>query len=96
MINISGLSDNSSDTSLWSVGFAQSSGSRNRLAITTVNEPSFNYSNNDALFAMFDGGLNDEVPTILKNKLSDILQYEFEQSNQANIYLKHTFLSLEK
>lgn len=70
--------------------------SRFRLAITTVNEPSFNYSNNDALFAMFDGGLNDEVATILKNKLSDILQHEFEQSTQANVYLKHTFLSLQK
>ena len=100
--------------SLWSVGFAQSSGSRNRLvslirlrrhssslssfrlAITTVNEPTFNYSNNDALFAMFDGGLNDEVPMILKNKLPDILLNEYEQCNQANVYLKHTFLSLQK
>ncbi|CAF3582304.1 unnamed protein product [Rotaria sordida] len=96
LINISGLSDTSSDTSLWSVGFAQSSGSRNRLAITTVNEASFNYSTNDALFAMFDGGLNNEVPLILKNKLPDILQYEYGQCNQANIYLKHTFLTLQK
>ncbi len=31
LINISGLSDVSSDTSLWSVGFAQSSGCRNRF-----------------------------------------------------------------
>ncbi|CAF4367354.1 unnamed protein product [Rotaria sp. Silwood2] len=96
LINISGLSDTSSDASLWSVGFAQSSGSRNRLAITTVNEASFNYSNNDALFAMFDGGLNNEVPLILKNKLPDILQNEYEQCNQANVYLKHTFLTLQK
>lgn len=96
LINISGLSEISPDSSLWSVGFAQSSGSRNRLAITTVNEPMFNYSNHDALFAMFDGGLNDEVPTILKNKLSDILLQEYEQSNQANIYLKNTFLCLQK
>ena len=114
MINISGLSDASSDISLWSVGFAQSSGSRNRfeffssnltfksprlsfsLAITTVNEPTFNYSSNDALFAMFDGGLNDEVPLILKHKLPDILLNEYEQCDQANVYLKHTFLSLQK
>lgn len=114
LINISGLSDLSSDMSLWSVGFAQSSGSRNRfvfsfhlhqhsfshlsfrLAITTVNESTFNYSNNDALFAMFDGGLNDEVPMILKHRLPDILLNEYEQCNQANVYLKHTFLSLQK
>ncbi|CAF3288286.1 unnamed protein product [Rotaria socialis] len=96
LINISGLSDASSDISLWSVGFAHSSGSRNRLAITTVNESSFNYSSNDALFAMFDGGLNNEVPMILKHKLPDILQHEYEQCNQANFYLKHTFLSLQK
>jgi hypothetical protein len=115
LINISsGLSDISSDTSLWSVGFAQSSGSRNRfvsdilifsmnnllfkfrLAITNVNEATFNCSTNDALFAMFDGGLNNEVPMILKSKLPDILQYEYEQCNQANVYLKHTFLALQK
>ncbi|CAF0847185.1 unnamed protein product [Adineta steineri] len=96
LINISGLSDISSDTSLWTVGFAQSSGSRNRLAITTVNEGSFNYSANDALFAMFDGGLNNEVPLILKHKLPDILKCEYEQCDQANVYLKHTFLTLQK
>ena len=114
LINISsGLSDLSSETSLWSVGFAQSSGTRNRsalffsfstmltlpssrLAITTVNDASFHYSNSDALFAMFDGGLNNEVPLILKSKLPDILQYEYEQCNQANVYLKHTFLALQK
>jgi hypothetical protein len=45
---------------------------------------------------MFDGGLNDEVPTILKNKLPDILLNEYEQCDQANVYLKHTFLSLQK
>jgi hypothetical protein len=45
---------------------------------------------------MFDGGLNDEVPIILKNKLPDILQHEYEQHDQANLYLKHTFLTLQK
>ena len=45
---------------------------------------------------MFDGGLNDEVPNILKHKLPDILLNEYEQSDQANVYLKHTFLSLQK
>jgi hypothetical protein len=45
---------------------------------------------------MFDGGLNNEVPLILKNRLPDILQYEYEQCKQANVYLKHTFLSLQK
>ncbi|CAF4899516.1 unnamed protein product, partial [Rotaria magnacalcarata] len=44
---------------------------------------------------MFDGGLNNEVPMILKHKLPDILQHEYEQCNQANFYLKHTFLSLQ-
>lgn len=67
-----------------------------RLAITTVNEASFNYSPTDALFAMFDGGLNNEVPSILKNKLPDILKSEYEQCDQANVYLKHTFLTLQK
>lgn len=66
------------------------------LAITTVNESTFNYSNNDALFAMFDGGLNDEVPVILKTRLPDVLLNEYEQCDQANVYLKHTFLSLQK
>lgn len=45
---------------------------------------------------MFDGGLNNEVPLILKNKLPDILLHEYERCNQANVYLKHTFLSLQK
>jgi len=45
---------------------------------------------------MFDGGLNNEVPLILKHKLPDILKQEYEQCNQANVYLKHTFLTLQK
>lgn len=67
-----------------------------RLAITTINEPLFNHSSHDALFAMFDGGLNDEVPNILKHKLCDTIQNEYESCPQANVYLKHTFLTLQK
>jgi len=97
LINItSSLSDFSTESSLWSVGFSQSSGSRNRLAITTVKEASLNYSPHDALFAMFDGGLNNEVPTALKEKLTSVLIDEYQQCDQATVYLKHTFLTLQR
>lgn len=61
-----------------------------------MKEPSLNHSPHDALFAMFDGGLNNEVPLLLKERLPGVLIDEYQQCDQATVYLKHTFLTLQR
>lgn len=50
----------------------------------------------EALFAMFDGGRNSEVPKILKKVFPEILADEISKNEKPNIYLKYAFLQAHK
>ena len=50
----------------------------------------------EALFAMFDGGRNSEVAKILKKVYPGILADEIELCDKPNVYLKYSFLQAHK
>ncbi|CAH1779251.1 unnamed protein product [Owenia fusiformis] len=79
----------------WQVGFTETSGSRNRLCVTTVRKLKFRDSR-EALFAMFDGGHNNEVPELLSDQITSIMEREIEQSANGSDYMKYAMLSAHK
>ena len=63
--------------------------------MTVIHQMSFK-EQDEALFAMFDGGRNSEVPKILKKVFPEILGDELSKSDKPNIYLKYAFLQAHK
>lgn len=66
-----------------------------RLCVTVVHQLSYK-DKDEALFAMFDGGRNSEVPKILKKVYPNILAEEIEMCNKPSVYLKYSFLQAHK
>ena len=50
----------------------------------------------ESVFAMFDGGHNNEVPKLLLDKLPDILQEELNHPKTGEHYMKYTVLAAHK
>ena len=51
---------------------------------------------NEALFGMFDGGYNDEVPKLLVEKMPQIVGEELQHSETSAEYMKYSFLSAHR
>lgn len=46
----------------------------------------------EALYGMFDGDKNEEVPRLLQCTMGDVLLEELQQSNCERTFMCHTFL----
>ena len=66
-----------------------------RLCVATLKVLRFG-SENDAVFAMFDGGHNNEVPKILLDHIPSLLQYELQHERTADKYMKYTMLAAHR
>ncbi len=53
-------------------------------------------TDNEALFGMFDGGYNDEVPKLLVEKMPQIVAEEILNGDTALEYMKYSFLSAHR
>lgn len=67
----------------------------NRLCVATLKVLKFR-NDNEALFAMFDGGHNNEVPKILLEKIPAILKEELANEKTCDQYMKYTMLTAHK
>lgn len=79
----------------WQSGLSQTSGMRNKLSVSIVNRPRFN-EGQEGVFALFDGGRNDEVTRILANWVTAVLEEEQKHPMTRQDYLKYTFLSAHR
>ncbi|XP_055331496.1 PH domain leucine-rich repeat-containing protein phosphatase 2-like [Paramacrobiotus metropolitanus] len=70
----------------WKIGFAQTSGNRNKLCITQLRLSVFDGNVNEALFGIFDGGFNNEMPLMLCENFPSILQQEKSSKKATNIH----------
>jgi len=66
-----------------------------RLSVSIVNRPKFN-EGKEGLFALFDGGRNDEVTRILANRITTLLGEESQHPITSQEYLKYTLLSAHR
>uniref|UniRef100_A0A914ULP1 PPM-type phosphatase domain-containing protein n=1 Tax=Plectus sambesii TaxID=2011161 RepID=A0A914ULP1_9BILA len=72
----------------WQCGFSETSGDRNKLCISQVRQ-----AEAPPLFAMIDGGLNDEIPTQTSRKLPDMFASQKGAcSTEPQDALKYTML----
>ena len=51
---------------------------------------------NEALFAMFDGGRNNEVPKLLASTVPQILCDELDNPMTSSDYMKYTMLAAHR
>ncbi|KAB0797408.1 hypothetical protein PPYR_08402 [Photinus pyralis] len=86
--------ENDLTESAWAVGFSETSGCKRRLYISQIRLPAF--CNTEALFGMFDGENNSDVPIAIDKIVPRILLEERTVKETANDYMKYTMLSTHK
>ncbi|KAF5298424.1 hypothetical protein FQR65_LT01202 [Abscondita terminalis] len=86
--------ENDLTESAWSVGFSETAGCKQRLYISQIRLPAF--CNTEALFGMFDGENNSDIPLAVDKIVPRILLEERTVKETANDYMKYTMLSTHK
>ncbi|GJQ83774.1 Phlpp [Trypoxylus dichotomus] len=86
--------ENDLTESNWTVGFSETSGSKQRLYISQIRLPAF--CNTEALFGMFDGENNNDMPVAVDKVVPRILLEERTVKETANDYMKYTMLSAHR
>lgn len=76
----------------WKVGFSETSGMRNKLCVATLKLLHFR-SENESVFGMFDGGHNNEVPSLLLEHMEDVLLTEQSDKHTSHSYMKYAMLN---
>ncbi|XP_038662467.1 PH domain leucine-rich repeat-containing protein phosphatase 2-like isoform X1 [Scyliorhinus canicula] len=84
-------SDPAGAPTFWSHGYSEMAGHRNKLCLSVLALDSFG-DNLEALYGVFDGDRNMEIPRLLQCTVGDVLAEELQQSNVDNVYMTHTFL----
>ncbi|CAN2389443.1 PH domain and leucine rich repeat protein phosphatase [Pristimantis euphronides] len=75
----------------WNHGLAEMSGQRNKLCVSSLAVSDF-AEGVEALYGMFDGDKNEEVPRLLQCTMGDVLLEEVQQSSCDRTFMCHTFL----
>ncbi|CAH0557853.1 unnamed protein product [Brassicogethes aeneus] len=78
----------------WSVGFSETAGCKQRLYISQIRLPAF--CNTEALFGMFDGENNSDIPVGVDKVVPRILLEERTVKETAHEYMKYTMLSAHR
>lgn len=78
----------------WSVGFSETAGSKQRLYVSQIRLPAF--CNTEALFGLFDGESNNDVPFGVEKAVPRILLEERTVKETAHDYMKYTMLSTHR
>ncbi|KAK9710897.1 Protein phosphatase 2C [Popillia japonica] len=86
--------ENDLTESNWTVGFSETSGSKQRLYISQIRLPAF--CNTEALFGMFDGENNSDMPVAVDKVVPRILLEERTVKETVNDYMKYTMLSAHR
>ncbi|XP_072926253.1 PH domain leucine-rich repeat-containing protein phosphatase 2-like [Hemitrygon akajei] len=78
-------------STLWNHGYSEMAGHRNKLCLSVLALDSFG-DNPEALYGLFDGDKNMEIPRLLQCTVGDVLAEELQQSCVDTVYMTHTFL----
>ncbi|GCC35169.1 PH domain leucine-rich repeat-containing protein phosphatase 1-like [Chiloscyllium punctatum] len=85
----------SSAPAVWSHGYVEASGVKNRLCVAALSVNNF-CDNREALYGVFDGDRNVEVPYLLQCTMSDVLAEELQKSRSDEEYMTNTFLVMQR
>ncbi|XP_069767082.1 PH domain leucine-rich repeat-containing protein phosphatase 1 isoform X2 [Narcine bancroftii] len=80
---------------VWSHGYTEASGVKNRLCVAALSVNNF-CDTREALYGVFDGDRNVEVPYLLQCTMSDVLTEELQKSKTDEEYMTNTFLVMQR
>ncbi|XP_013390226.1 uncharacterized protein LOC106158698 [Lingula anatina] len=89
-----GRTSGGDDPCPWNLGFSETSGIRNKLCVASIKMAK--YDEGQALLGVFDGGLNNEVPKILADRIPDLIRRERYEKENRDEYMKYTFLTAHR
>uniref|UniRef100_A0A8C4NG48 PH domain and leucine rich repeat protein phosphatase 1 n=1 Tax=Eptatretus burgeri TaxID=7764 RepID=A0A8C4NG48_EPTBU len=84
--------------SVWTCGVAESQGQRKKLCVSSLACAEFGEGGRSALFGVFDGERNVEVPRLMQCTMGDVLWEEIQRSPTAapEEHICHAFLDTHK
>uniref|UniRef100_A0A8C7UZT9 protein-serine/threonine phosphatase n=1 Tax=Oncorhynchus mykiss TaxID=8022 RepID=A0A8C7UZT9_ONCMY len=80
---------------VWSHGYTEASGVKNKLCVAALSVNSFGGSR-EALYGVFDGDRNVEVPYLLQCTMNDVLAEELHKTKSEEDYMTNTFLVMQR
>ncbi|XP_068883355.1 PH domain leucine-rich repeat-containing protein phosphatase 2 isoform X2 [Aphelocoma coerulescens] len=81
--------DSALTSTFWNHGVAEMAGQRNKLCVSSLALGSF-AEGVEAVYGMFDGDKNEELPRLLQCTMADVLLEEVQQSD--TMFMSNTFL----
>uniref|UniRef100_A0A5F5PP88 PH domain leucine-rich repeat-containing protein phosphatase 2 n=1 Tax=Equus caballus TaxID=9796 RepID=A0A5F5PP88_HORSE len=83
--------DSTITSTFWSHGLAEMAGQRNKLCVSALAVDNF-AEGVGAVYGMFDGDRNEELPRLLQCTMADVLLEEVQQSTNDTVFMANTFL----
>ncbi|KAJ8376847.1 hypothetical protein SKAU_G00074270 [Synaphobranchus kaupii] len=80
---------------VWSHGYTEASGVKNKLCVAALSVNNF-CGSREALYGVFDGDRNVEVPYLLQCTMSDVLAEELHKTKSEEDYMTNTFLVMQR
>ncbi|CAI9539691.1 unnamed protein product [Staurois parvus] len=80
---------------VWSHGYAEASGVKQKLCVASLLVNNF-CDNREAVYGVFDGERNIEVPSLLQCTMCDILADELQKTKSEEEYMGNTFLVMQR
>ncbi|XP_019740645.1 PH domain leucine-rich repeat-containing protein phosphatase 1-like [Hippocampus comes] len=80
---------------VWSHGYTEASGVRNKLCVAALALDTF-CGVREALYGVFDGNGNVEVPYLLQCTMGDVLAEELQRGPSQADYMTNTFLATQR
>ncbi|XP_062311620.1 PH domain leucine-rich repeat protein phosphatase 1-like isoform X2 [Osmerus eperlanus] len=90
-----GASEGPGAPAVWSHGYTEASGVKNKLCVAALTLDGFR-GGREALYGVFDGDRNGEVPGLLQCTMGDVLAEEQHRSGGGEDYLTNTFLTMHR
>ncbi|XP_030099411.1 PH domain leucine-rich repeat-containing protein phosphatase 2 isoform X3 [Mus musculus] len=83
--------DSAVTSTFWSHGLAEMAGQRNKLCVSALAMDNF-AEGVGAVYGMFDGDRNEELPRLLQCTMADVLLEEVQHSTNDTVFMTNTFL----
>ncbi|KAM9365328.1 LOW QUALITY PROTEIN: PH domain leucine-rich repeat protein phosphatase 1-like [Pholidichthys leucotaenia] len=80
---------------VWSHGYTEASGVKNKLCVAALALDSF-CGIQEALYGVFDGDRNVEVPYLLQCTMGDVVAEELHRGQRQEDYMTNTFLNMQR
>ncbi|KAJ8268405.1 hypothetical protein COCON_G00135770 [Conger conger] len=89
------VGESSGGPAIWSHGYTEASGVKNKLCVAALSVGRFGDSR-EALYGVFDGDRNVEVPYLLQCTMGDVLAEELHKTKSEEDYMTNTFLVMQR